>query len=71
MAKLIIEMAASIDGGLPLEIGTYQLEGYDTLIFFACIIFKRLDSKIGTVVNEPLLNVEIVVTQAKYLLNEA
>ena len=25
MAKLIIEMAASIDGGLPLEIGTYQL----------------------------------------------
>ena len=33
MAKLIIEMAASVDGGLPFEIGTYQLEGYDTLIF--------------------------------------
>ena len=31
MAKLLIEMSASIDGELTLVIGTYQIEGYDQL----------------------------------------
>ena len=71
MAKLLIEMAESVDDGLPLAIVTYHLEGYYPLIFSAWIIFKRLDSKVGTVGDETFQNVERVVTQVKQLLKEA
>ena len=52
MAKLIIEMAASDDVGLTRAIGTYRLERYDPLILSSCIIFKPLDTKVGTVGDE-------------------
>ena len=57
MARFLIEMAAYVDGGLPLAIGNYHLEGYDPLILSAWIIFKHLNSKVRTFGDEPVPNV--------------
>ena len=68
MAKLLIEMSASIDGELTLWL---ELISWKDMINSTLIIFKRLYSKVGTVGDETFPNVERVPMGAKQLLTEA
>jgi hypothetical protein len=66
MARLLLELASSVDGGSPLAVGTYQLEGSDPLILSAWTIFRQLDEKIGA--GLPLPNVDKELPRVKELL---
>ena len=69
LARLILEMGVSVDGGLSLAIVTYNLEGSNTLILSDHLIFNCIDAVLSD--DLTLTNVDMVLPCINDLFEEA